>query len=59
MVKKYIVWRILFMIFSAAISVIGVWTNIKLLTIFGVISWIISTIINLIYSHQEEDIKSV
>lgn len=59
MIKKHTVWRILFMVFAAAISIIGVWTNIKLLTIFGAILWIISTIINIVYSGQDVETKSI
>lgn len=59
MIKKHTVWRILFMVFAAAISIIGVWTNIKLLTIFGAILWVISTIINIVYSCQDVEAKSI
>ncbi|MFT8315370.1 MAG: hypothetical protein ABF633_14150 [Clostridium sp.] len=59
MIKKHTVWRILFMVFAAGISIIGVWTNIKLLTVSGVILWITSTIINIVYSLQDVEAKSI
>ncbi|AGK95552.1 hypothetical protein [Clostridium pasteurianum] len=59
MIKKHIVWRILFMIFAAAISITGVWTDIKGMAMFGVILWVISTIINIIYSCQAIKAKSI
>lgn len=45
--------RIIFMLFAAAIAITGVWINIIIVTLFGVILWIFSTILNVIYSGKD------
>lgn len=57
--KRYISLRsrITFMLFAAAISITGVWTNIKIVTLFGAILWIWSSVVNIIYSGKESEVE--
>lgn len=62
-----VLWkRISFMLFAAALCIIGVWFNTIIITLAGVIFWIISTAINVIYStknynfiKKQSDLKKV
>lgn len=45
--------RIIFMLFAAVMAITGVWINIMIVTLFGVILWIFSTILNVIYSGKD------
>jgi hypothetical protein len=57
--KKHMVLRvrIIFMVFAATISIVGVWTNIKMVTWFGAILWILSSIVNVIYSVKNSGVE--
>lgn len=57
--KEYIALesRILFMLFAAAISITGVWINIKIVTLFGAVLWIVSSVVNVIYSAKNSGIE--
>lgn len=49
--RPIVLWkRIFFMLFAAALCIIGVWFNTRIITLAGVIFWIISTAINIVYS---------
>lgn len=59
--KKHMMlcFRIIFMLFAAASAIIGVWTNLKVLTMFGAILWIFSSIVNVIYSCKDSKAKPI
>ncbi|AJA46506.1 hypothetical protein CPAST_c04060 [Clostridium pasteurianum DSM 525 = ATCC 6013] len=52
--RSIVLWkRIVLMLSAAGLCITGVWFNIMIITLFGLILWIISTVVNVIYSNKD------